>query len=670
MSRLIPGPFRPYTLGSGATATQIQAALDAASSAGGGSVYLGPGSYTISAGLTLPSLVDLVGAGRHRTRLVPSFTGSVDDRTNAVILASGTLDAATVSTTLSADARRGSASITVTSATGIAASAYLELQGANGSSFEGDSDGSSIISTSVVQVSAAYAGGTTVTLAGPLGKSHKSGSTVKAVTPKRKASIRGLTLDASGGQVANGITARWARDLTVEDVGVKGFSRCGIEFALGTYGGRAFDCWSEGELNGFIWFDSADSCMAKNYGCDAGATRYHALGTTRALLMAMNDADSPKFVDGDLKSGCIAYWDRKTQHAVFRNTTISGMLIDEAYSRLVTASEYDSNARIGFVMASSAAQVAWSCNSWHSTWDNITVAEVDYDGALDNTVSAFYEHDLRLSRIVNCGAINSGGPTNTGRVFGLHSRDTTGEIRNHKIRGYKRGYHLTGTFSMGLYDCSVSADTGTAGDAANGEYPLYMELVQPAEIVGFSQSNCTLDMTFTGGTVPGTAPGVAANQRIRNWYTKDGYYFAETIVAINASGTNPNAACNSGEVFALDTAGTEIYTNMAYAQFITATAATQSLVVIVNAHDIPGIFHQNIPFMVAPLFGDQPSASVYVRAADTVRPGDRLVLDTTAVSGSTGLYLKKDNAATANYVVAIGRKTGTGAAARVQVRTP
>jgi hypothetical protein len=186
MSRLIPGPFRPYTLGSGATATQIQAALDAASSAGGGSVYLGPGSYTISAGLTLPSLVDLVGAGRHRTRLVPSFTGSVDDRTNAVILASGTLDAATVSTTLSADARRGSASITVTSATGIAASAYLELQGANGSSFEGDSDGSSIISTSVVQVSAAYAGGTTVTLAGPLARATKAAAPSRQSLPSAR----------------------------------------------------------------------------------------------------------------------------------------------------------------------------------------------------------------------------------------------------------------------------------------------------------------------------------------------------------------------------------------------------------------------------------------------------------------------------------------------------
>lgn len=97
---------------------EINAAISAANAAGGGIVYLPPGSYRVATSLTLLSGVHLVGAGKGVSILLFDDVAQNGIALNA---AAGPL----VSPTLTADFLRGSVTATLSSVTGIAAGDHL-----------------------------------------------------------------------------------------------------------------------------------------------------------------------------------------------------------------------------------------------------------------------------------------------------------------------------------------------------------------------------------------------------------------------------------------------------------------------------------------------------------------------------------------------------------------
>jgi hypothetical protein len=117
-------PYSATGLGVADDTVALQAAIDAASAAGGGIVYVPPGTYRIATTLNLKSNVWLFGAGRGASILLLDDVAAVGIGLNN---GAGT----TGSTTLSANLTEYSTTATVTSAAGFSIGDVVEFSSAN-----------------------------------------------------------------------------------------------------------------------------------------------------------------------------------------------------------------------------------------------------------------------------------------------------------------------------------------------------------------------------------------------------------------------------------------------------------------------------------------------------------------------------------------------------------
>jgi hypothetical protein len=167
-------------VGDGTTddASAIQAAIDAASSAGGGVVTFGPGVFKIDSQVTLADKVYLVGAGVGATRL--DFSDLVSPPDGAAIYGAGSLNALP---TLSTGIIKGGVTVTFTSAPSVAAGDVLVIYNTADNSYS--SARAYYRAGEMVRVLSVS--GTTVTLDGTTYAGYASGGTtsVYQMTPIR-----------------------------------------------------------------------------------------------------------------------------------------------------------------------------------------------------------------------------------------------------------------------------------------------------------------------------------------------------------------------------------------------------------------------------------------------------------------------------------------------------
>lgn len=658
---ILPGPAIYYDLMPGATAAQINALMVERSYPLSPPIRLGPGLYELDAPLVGRSHVCLEGPANGSVEFRAAFAPDVslsDDPNNALISADGTLGS--LNTTTTVRSKRGTTTLTLAAVNGeVVPGAWLVVTSVNGSDEYAMSDGANDGSWAVELVKVDSVLGLVVTVSGTLQKHHCSGSTVRSTVPVSHFELRNVRLNCAGGTVAVGLSARRTIRPLAENVTVKGFSRTGIEFGA-SIGPRALAIHSEGEVNGIVRLDGADGALVTGVSCDPTGARFHANGIPRGLIFICNDCEAPKVGACDLQRGCIALWDRKSHNALVEGIKIRDCVPDEAATRMGVTGEYAG--RIGVAMTSSAV-LAYSSNVVAPTWRDIKIAECS-SALTANLASAFFWHDVRYGLLDGISAQNAGGVAASGTLFGMQMQDCSGEARNLSVRGYGRGLWLSGSFVPDIDGYSFEAGTGS-GSEANTEWSLFIGLTNAPRLRNIDLGG----FLFVGKESTALMP---KNFEIVTLEAGNALVAKRLTVAINAcSGGAGNQGCNQFEVVQLDKAGAEVVAG--YAQFTdSAAAAGEVLAVVLGGGKEAALAAQGGTAMSVAVMTSGQQATTMVRAADTVRPGDKLVVDNTVIGGTKGKYLMVNNAPAAGvpYVVAMQRKTQVAAPQEILVAAP
>lgn len=662
MPRVTPGPVSQYDLMPGATAAQLQALIDSRSYPLSPPIRVASGLYDCGAHLVGRSHVCIEGPAGGLAEFHANFAPDVslaDDPANALINADGTFGV--LNTTTTVRARRGTTTLTLASVNGeVVPGAYLFVVSVNGTDEAGMSDGVNDGSQAHELVQIASVLGLVVTVVGTLRKHHISGSTVRAVVPVQDFQLRNVRLNAAGGSVAVGLSARWAVRPVAENVAVKGFSRTGIEFGGGSIGPRASDIHSEGEVNGIVRLDGADGALVEGISCDPTGTRYHANGIPRGLVFVCNDAEAPRILGCELQRGCIALWDRKSHNALVQGVTIRDCVPDEAATRMGVSGEYAG--RIGVAMTSSAV-LAYSSNVVAPTWRDIKIAECS-SALASNLASAFFWHDVRDGLLDGITVQNCGGVGASGTLFGMQMQDCSGQAHELSVRGYGRGLWLSGSFVPDIDGYTFEAGSGS-GSEGNTEWSLFIGLTSAHKLQNIDLGG----FLFVGKESTALMP---KNFEIVTLESGNGLVATLATTAINAcSGGAGNQGCNQFEMVQIDRVGAEVVSG--YAQFTdSAAAAGEILAVVLGGGKEASLAAQGGTAMTVAVCVAGQKATALVRAADAVRPGDKLVVDNTVIGGTKGKYLMVNNSPGAGipYLIAMQRKTQVVSPQEIMVAAP
>jgi len=352
--------------------------------------------------------------------------GGVDDPANAMIKVEGLFDLATCNTALSADATAGSTSITVVNAGTLAAGGWILVYGNNGGgqNYAGDygnSDGINIAVKDLVQV--ASVAGNTITLVTPLTVNHAGPvkATVQAIDPAIGWEIlaRGATFLGSEGAVvtANAITVRYAKDVTVDDVRAKGFSRHPIE-AVAVNDFRCSGFYSLGTNNSWMHFDSVSGKVSNFTGAD-GVARSHASGYPRDLITTIARCADLEIAEGVFTGGaiggcfCAGGLAPRVRDLHFGNMEIT----DAEYTRWLAAPEINGSAGYfhAFGLGMGNGDLNYAEFSTGLQISNITIdastfkVPASWDAISPPRAWCAYLHDSMRVQISNFMVINHGG---------------------------------------------------------------------------------------------------------------------------------------------------------------------------------------------------------------------------------------------------------------------
>ncbi len=332
---LIYNPSVIQIAGGSNKAAEIQAAINALSARGGGTVELFEDTYTLETSLLAKSNVSIVGYGGRRATLSPisSWSGTADDPTNALIRITPALGS--LSTTLSVAAPKGSTSLTLASVSGLAAGDYLRIQGHNtsGDQSYADSDGTGVTLTSLVKV-ASLPGGSVVNLTAPLLVYHGSGMAVQQITPVQHVKLANLDFSASGGSLASGVHVRSGLDIELVNLSAAGLSRAIVDLDHGSMDWEARDLYSRGEINGMVWLDSAHRGLITGLNGSPHGSRNHASGTPRGMVFGKNRPTDIQIIDCNLIRGCVGinFWG--SHNLTIDNVVVADMNSQTAADRM------------------------------------------------------------------------------------------------------------------------------------------------------------------------------------------------------------------------------------------------------------------------------------------------------------------------------------------------
>lgn len=414
-------------------AAAINSAIDALSRAGGGTVTLEAGTYQIEAPILLASNVELRGSGEG-TVLVPTFSGAVDDPTNAAIKVLGALDPATMNTTLAVLMLRGARQMTVAAAGTIATSKWVVVRGHN-SVAEGSTDGANVITEEMYQVSGVA--GAVLSLYGQSAQPHAASAgggdtiTAQAVLPVVNAAVTNLRI-ACTTDVAVGIYGRYAQDCRIENVAASGLTRRAIEL-VGVKGFHLLGITCLGNNNGIWLLETCCECIVKDTRCRHGADK------------RINAHGSPKFscwyrfrcadllIDGihirNMTLG-VAHWGG--YQCTISNVEVTACYPVPGYVAIVAAGEGQDGGRMGVALNGGAGPIPLAEFAWGCTFDNIIGSNAYDDTYQDYRFCYFYVHDCYDSVWSNLEAQQIGA---IDYIHGMRASDAGGFIRGFLSRG-------------------------------------------------------------------------------------------------------------------------------------------------------------------------------------------------------------------------------------------
>lgn len=380
--------------------------------------------------------------------------GGVDDPDNHVVGVEGAFDLDTCDTALAADASAGATEIAVDDAGTLAAGDWIAIYGNNGGgqNYTGDlgnSDGTPyIVVKDLVQVAAVD--GDTITLVTPLTVNHAGPvkATVQAIDPAIGWEIecRGATFLGSEGAVvtADAVLVRWAKDVVVNGLRARGFSRHPIE-AVAVHGVRIDGFRSLGTNNSWMHFDSTSGRASGFSGVD-GAPRVHPSGYPRDLITTVCRCADLEIAEGVVSGGCIGgIFGAGGLACRIRDVHLRDMKLDAVnHARWCLAPEINASASTKYHHALGVGwgngDLAWAEFSTGSQFSGITVDastfEIPAEWEAENPPRAWaaYLHDSMRCQVANLTVINHGGYKPG--LGGIRWSDIEGTATNVLVKGF------------------------------------------------------------------------------------------------------------------------------------------------------------------------------------------------------------------------------------------
>lgn len=388
-------------------------------------LYLAAGVYYLEAKIVGKSYVRVL--AEPDTVLIPTYTGAADDRENHVVTVDGTLNLTKCNTLLTADVTAGAKSIVVADAGTLAAGDWVVIigQNAGGQNYTGDagnSDGAPNITTKDLSQVESVAG-TTVNLVYPLTVNHATPGTkaaVQAVAPVIGFEWHGGTFLGceSGVTSANALLVRYAKDVIVDGVKAKGFTRHPIEvIASSNY--QETGTRSLGTNNSWAKYESVTGKVTDTGGVD-GVPRYHpTLGYPRDLITVIGRCADLEISDSVIQGGCIGGIFASGGLAPrLSNIVVRNMEVDDAaYTRWLSAPEI--NGSVGYFHALGIGMghgdLTWAEFAHGLQMSNVTIdastfrIPASWEGLAFPRAWCAYLHDSMRGHITDLTVINHGG---------------------------------------------------------------------------------------------------------------------------------------------------------------------------------------------------------------------------------------------------------------------
>lgn len=468
-------PVSPYIINPGSSAATINGII-----AAGGWYKFRRGTHSLTGPLVVPSSTVL--EGEPGAILLcdggagwpVASTANDDDPTNAMIKIQGVVGAL-VNTTIATLALSGAASIVLTSLSGVVAGQYLILEGRNTPTNSlPDSDGTGVILSEVVQVSATWNGASPVVLTRPTVNYHSTTVTVKDIVPPRSVRLIGLELNASGRRIAAGIDIAAAIDVEVEGLRGVGFSRALATARRGAVDWLIQDTKGLGENNAIILLDSALHGRVVGFDNLSDGLRQHAYGVPRGLISFRRRCKHVEIGNGSLLHGNIGIQCWGGQGISVHDVLIRDMVADEASTRGTTAGEITGD-KFGVGVDGGAGPLDNAEYYTGCSFDNVVVEDVTVGSGTSRV--AWYAHDGFSNVISGGGVLNRGIPS----YRGLYLSDWGGEVNGFTVLGSTYAVWLHAACNVRMNDLKLDGSS-QAGACEIGLY--FGEFTGTAEVNG------------------------------------------------------------------------------------------------------------------------------------------------------------------------------------------
>lgn len=642
------GPARSSAINAMIASMSAQYAADAR---GGKRAIRLTGDYTLDAAIVLKSgvILDMDGAN-----LIPTFTGTADDPTNAVIKIDGTLNTSKLSTTLTAIAKKNSTSIAITAAGSLAPLDWIAIEGHNTEDAAGESIGSSVSFAEIIQVDASYvAGQLTVPLAWPLRQHHgTTGVTVKAVAPVIGAEVRGGRIWGSESSTiqAAGVFCRYATDARILGLQAGGLSRFGIDM-IGCKDVAIREYRNRGGSNGWIYGSSVIGLSVRDVAGYQGVARVHASGVPRYPILLRARCTDVDADDIHLSTVACGMYIAGGEHIRVGSVDVTDVRPTTAiYNRIVAGGELDNGAPLALGFGAGYGPLALAEFAFDVTIGSIRVEDVACPNESTWTSPApflgraLYLHDLRNTHVGQISVINRGVSGDTHLASGVTISDFVGHIDSIAVAGFTYGLAFSNSanaVTIDRYDFK-----GGGGATPNSTIPIYCDHTTPSaqqiRIGHFQAEN-------SGGSVFRTGGSFAGDWRMRfDLVNVDGNEWTDVILG------HIGADVATGDVMEIDPSATD-NSRQDVIQNAAAAGYERRMAAIVDGDDVAGSSFALICPLPARLATVKSTATAIARA------------DLVKSSGTGTRTVQTDNAATHPLGRAFDRKAADAGGTLIRI---